>query len=223
MSSKPNMRIFLAVWLFVVVATVSILGFRSDKFRKPPVWVFPDMDIQAKYLPQGQNDFFPDERNDRPMVPGAVLRGYNWDVKEVFDGEYQFAKAENPSAWTGKDESGAFVADIPIEVTYDLVQMGQEKYQIFCMPCHGQNGDGAGITTKYGMLVTSYHMDTIRSQPDGEIFNTITHGKNTMMPYGMKLNPEERWAVVAYVRALQLAHNATVDDVPEQYRKDLGL
>ncbi|WP_309380081.1 c-type cytochrome [Cerasicoccus frondis] len=218
------MRIFLAVWLFVVVATVSILGFRGEKFRKPPIWLFPDMDIQAKYLPQGQNEFFADERNDRPMVPGAVLRGYNWDVKDVFDGEYEFAKAENPSAWTGQSESGDFVKDIPIEVTYDLVQLGQKKYTIFCQPCHGKVGDGNGITKKYGMAATpSYHDDRLRDMPDGEIFNTITHGKNTMFAYGMKLNPEERWAVVSYVRALQLAQNATVEDVPEQYRKELGL
>lgn len=218
------MRIFLAVWLFVVVATVSILGFRSDKFREPPVWLFPDMDIQAKYLPQGQNEFFADQRNDRPMVPGAVLRGYNWDVKEVFDGEYQFAKADNPSAFSGMDTNGAFVKELPIEVTFDLVELGQRKYEIFCLPCHGATGDGNGITKKYGMVATpTYHDARLRDMPVGEIFNTITHGKNTMFGYGMKLNPEERWAVVAYVRALQLAHNATVDDVPEQYRKELGL
>lgn len=218
------MRIFLAVWLFVVIATVSILGFRSEKFRKPPVWLFPDMDIQAKYLPQGQNDFFPDQRNDRPMVPGAVLRGYNWDVKEVFDGEYQFAKADNPSMWSGKNESGEWLQDFPLEVTYDLVQLGQEKYTIFCQPCHGQVGDGNGITKKYGMSATpSYHDNRLRDMAVGEIYNTIVNGKNTMMAYGMKLNPEERWAVVAYVRALQLAQNASVDDVPEQYRKELGL
>ncbi|GHC06175.1 c-type cytochrome [Cerasicoccus arenae] len=218
------MRIFLAVWLFVVVATVSILGFRGDKSRSAPRWVFPDMDIQAKYLPQGQNEFFADERNDRPMVPGAVLRGYNSDIKEVFDGEYVFAKAENPALFTGLNESGKPVTEFPLEVTYDLVQLGQKKYTIFCQPCHGRVGDGMGITKKYGMSATpTYHDDGKRALSVGDIFNTITHGKGTMFPYGMKLNPQERWAVVAYVRALQLSQNATVNDVPTQYRKELGL
>ncbi|MGE9295267.1 MAG: c-type cytochrome [Puniceicoccales bacterium] len=218
------MRIFFAVWLFVVVAAVSILGFRGGKFRQPPIWLFPDMDIQAKYKPQGENEFFPDQRDDRPMVPGAVLRGYNWDVKEVFEGDYAFAKAENPSKFTGKNDSGDFIKEIPVDVTYDLVQLGQKKYTVFCQPCHGQTGDGNGITKQYGMAATpTYHDARLRDMPVGEIFNTITHGKNLMGAYGMKLNEDERWAVIAYVRALQLAQNASIDDVPAQFRKDLDL
>jgi len=218
------MRLFFAVWLFVVVAVVSMLGFRSDKFRQPPIWVFPDMDIQPKFQPQGKNEFFPDERDDRPMVPGAVLRGYNWDVKEVFEGDYEFAKAKNPSLFTGKTDDGEWVTDFPIEVTYDLVQLGQDKYTIFCQVCHGKTGDGNGITKSYGMAATpTYHDARLRDMAIGEIFNTITHGKNLMGAYGMKLNEEERWAVIAYMRALQLAQNAAVSDVPAQIRKDLDL
>jgi len=218
------MRIFFAVWLFVVVAVVSILGFRSDKFRQPPIWVFPDMDIQAKFKPQGKNEFFADQRDDRPVVPGAVLRGYNWDVKEVFEGDYEFAKAKNPPAYTGKTADGDWVRGFPIAVTYDLVELGQQKYTIFCQPCHGQTGDGNGITKQYGMAATpTFHDARLRDMADGEIFNTITHGKNLMGAYGMKLNEEERWAVIAYLRALQLAQNASIDDVPAQFRTELDL
>ncbi|MEO0795743.1 MAG: cytochrome c [Verrucomicrobiota bacterium] len=182
------------------------------------------MDIQAKYKPQGENEFFADRRDDRPPVPGAVLRGYNWDVKEVFDGEFQFAKAENPPKFTGKNAEGEWITEFPIEVTYDLMQTGQQKYEIFCLPCHGQIGDGNGITKKYGMVATpTYHDARLRDMAIGEYFNTITYGKNLMGAYGMKLNPEERWAVIAYVRALQLSQNATADDVPAQFRKELGL
>lgn len=218
------MRIFLAVWLFVVVAVVSILGFRSDRFRQPPIWVFPDMDIQAKYKPQGENEFFPDQRNDRPPVPGAVMRGYQWDVKQVFEGDYAYAKAANPALFTGKNEDGDWLRGFPVEVTYDMVQLGQQKFTVFCQPCHGRVGDGNGITKQYGMAATpTYHDARLRDMPEGEIFNTITHGKNLMGAYGMKLSPEERWAVIAYVRALQLSQNATVADVPAQHRKELGL
>jgi mono/diheme cytochrome c family protein len=102
--------------------------------------------------------------------------------------------------------------------------LGHEKFQIFCSSCHGTTGDGNGITKKYGMIATpSYHDDRFRNMPEGEIFNTITHGKNLMGPYGAKLRYNERWAIVAYVRALQRAQTATINDVPQQNRKELDL
>jgi len=106
----------------------------------------------------------------------------------------------------------------------DHLHLGK-AYQIFCAPCHGSLGDGNGITKRYGMGATpTFHDGRLRSMPDGEIFNTITNGKNTMMPYADKLSPEDRWAVVAYVRALQRAQQGTVTDVTEAAaRKSLGL
>jgi mono/diheme cytochrome c family protein len=93
---------------------------------------------------------------------------------------------------------------------------------IYCYPCHGAVGDGNGITKQYGMVVTpSFHDDRIRNMPEGEIFNTITHGKNTMMPYADKLAPADRWAVISYVRALQRAGHASIDDVPLEQRGEL--
>ncbi len=218
------MRYFIAIWIFVIVATVSILGVRSKKFSETPVWVFPDMDIQARFEPQGKNEFFANGMDDRPVVPGTVMRGYGWEEKEVFSSEYEWDVAKNPAMYSGKDANGEWYKGFPVEVSPELIAQGQAKYQIFCLPCHGQTGDGNGITKKYGMAATpSYHDDRIRQMAEGEIFNTITHGKNLMGPYGPVLNPEERWAVISYVRALQLAGNATVEDVPPQYRKDLGL
>jgi mono/diheme cytochrome c family protein len=93
---------------------------------------------------------------------------------------------------------------------------------IYCAPCHGALGDGNGITKQYGMVATpTFHEDRLRQMPHGEIFNTITHGKNTMMPYADKLAPDERWAVVAYMRALQRAHHASINDVPLEKRGEL--
>lgn len=222
--SKPDMRYFIAILIFVIVATVSILGFRSDKFTQTPVWVFPDMDIQARYEPQGKNEFYANEMDDRPMVPGTVQRGYGWEKKEVFSDDYQWDVIDNPSMYSGKKENGDWYEGFPIDVTPALLKTGQEKYDIFCTVCHGEVGDGNGITKKYGMAATpTYHDDRLRSMAEGEIFNTITNGKNLMGAYGMKLDPEERWAVIAYVRALQLANNATIEDVPQQNRRELGL
>ena len=103
-----------------------------------------------------------------------------------------------------------------------LLDRGQMKFNIYCAPCHGAIGDGNGITKQYGMGATpTYHDDRLRQMPEGDIFNTITHGKNTMFPYADKLSPDDRWAVVAYVRALQRAHHATINDVPLEQRGGL--
>jgi mono/diheme cytochrome c family protein len=103
-----------------------------------------------------------------------------------------------------------------------MIARGQNRFQIYCQPCHGALGDGTGITKTYGMVATaSYQDDRIRKMPEGEIFNTITNGKNTMMSYADKLSPDDRWAVIAYVRALQRARNATIADVPPEHRGDL--
>ena len=127
----------------------------------------------------------------------------------------------------GKAVDGSFASKLPASLNVDLgfVDRGRDRYQIFCAPCHGSLGDGNGITKRYGMGATpTFHDGRLRSMPDGEIFNTITNGKNTMMSYADKLSPEDRWAVVAYVRALQRAQQGTVTDVTEAAaRKSLGL
>ena len=111
-----------------------------------------------------------------------------------------------------------------MSIDHQLLELGREKYDIFCAVCHGATGDGNGITKSYGMVATpTYHVDRLRGLAEGEIFDTITNGKNNMGPYGAKLRYEERWAVIAYLRALQLAQNATPDDVPHASRKDIGL
>ena len=103
-----------------------------------------------------------------------------------------------------------------------LLQRGADRFAIYCQPCHGALGDGQGITKAYGMVATpSYHDDRIRAMAEGEIFNTITNGKNTMMSYADKLSPDDRWAVIAYVRALQRARHATLADVPADQQGEL--
>jgi mono/diheme cytochrome c family protein len=115
-----------------------------------------------------------------------------------------------------------FVGVIPVEVNATMMARGAQRYDISCRPCHGALGDGNGITKKLGMgVVANLHDARIVQLADGEIFNTITHGKNLMNGYGANINVEDRWAIVAYVRALQRARLATLEDVPEQYRSEM--
>jgi mono/diheme cytochrome c family protein len=211
------MRHVYLITLFVCVLGVSILGFRGTSFTKPPLdvfpeWAFPSMEHQPKFRPQSASGFFADGRADRTPPPRTVARGM---------------LRTDDHLHAGKDAGGQFVRGFPAQVTVDLklLEHGRDRYQIFCAPCHGTLGDGNGITKRYGMGATpTYHDDRLRTMPDGEIYNTIANGKNTMLPYADKLTPEERWAVVAYVRALQRAQQGKPADVTDSAAKSsLGI
>ena len=214
------MRNVYLITAFVCVALVSILGFRGSTFTSPPMdvfpeWAFPGMKYQPKLRPQDANPFFADGRSDRMPPAHTVARGMLRD---------------DDALHAGKDNAGAFLKGFPEKVTIDLqfLQRGRERYTIYCQPCHGMLGDGQGITVKYGMGTVAangnYHSDRLRAMPEGEIFHVITSGRNTMLPYADKLSPEERWAVVAYVRALQRSHLGKAADVKDAAgRKTLGL
>jgi mono/diheme cytochrome c family protein len=203
---------------FMVVLLLSVMGFRGMTSPRPPIEIWPDMDHQAKYKPQAESKFFADGRADRPIPAGAVPFGRSSQA-----GDPAFLRADD-AHYAGTNADGSFLRGFPagIEVTREFVTKGQNRYQIYCAPCHGTLGDGNGITKSYGMVATpTYHDDRLRSMAEGELYNTITHGKNTMFPYADKLSPDERWAVIAYVRALQRAHHATIDDVPLEQRGGL--
>lgn len=217
------MRIFLIIFAFAVAAVVSIFGFRGSLSEKTPIEVFPDMDHQAKYKPQAENSFFADGRNDRPLPMNAVARGNYLNYEAVFAEDFEDTVLGNTVFLQGKNPDGSFHDGFPLPVTESLIRMGQQKYEIFCTSCHGAAGDGNGVTKPYGILATSYHDDRLRGESDGYIYDVIANGKGLM--YGLKdrLTPEERWAVVLYVRALQRSQNASVDDVPAAKRTELGL
>lgn len=209
------MRYAYYTLLFAVVLTVSIAGFRGMRSTQPPIIVFPDMDVQAKYKPQAASKFFSDGRADRPSPAGTVARGRSTAA------DPDFLQADD-AHYRGKNADGTFVASFPVDVTETMIRRGQDRYAIYCQPCHGALGDGQGITKSYGMVATpSYHDDRLRNMTVGEIFNTVTNGKNTMQSYGDKLSPDDRWAVIAYVRALQRAQHATLADVPAAHQGEL--
>ena len=214
------MKQFFFIYFFVVALTVSLLGFRGCTFRKPPLEIFPDMDRQARFHEQSSSGLFADGRSDRPQIPGTVP--FVTEAQETFphlapDNRFR----EDAYLATGKKGGDEFGDGIPIELTAEAMDRGEELYDIFCSVCHGASGNGKGVVAqpRYGYpTIVSLLDDRLYTIPDGEIFNTITMGKNTMGPYGAKIRVEDRWKVVLYVRALQRAGRSSLADVPESER-----
>ena len=217
------MRTFLIIYAFIVVATVSILGFRGSSSKKPPIEVFPDMDRQARYKPQAENQFFADGRNDRPIPINSVARGNYHNQVDVFSEGFSDSYLGDTVYNFGKSSDGEFVQKIPIKASNELMQLGHLKYDIFCTTCHGAAGDGNGVVKQYGVLAATYHDDRLRDAEDGYLYDVISNGKGLM--YGLKdrMSPKERWAVVLYMRALQTSQNAQASDLSAVQRLDLGL
>lgn len=221
------LRAFFTALGFCLVLLIAVAGFRGQKSGKPPIEIFPDMDHQPKVKAQVPSEFFADGRGNRLPVPGTVPVGYEMPQPgaDPFPDEGKY-RAVRFSAGTDYFNTGKFGtkwgAGIPLPVTAELLQRGRERYTIYCGVCHGASGSGNGVTSQYGLVaIADLHQTRLREMPDGEIFNTITHGKNTMLGYGANIPVDDRWAIVAYVRALQIAGSATLDDVPSDERAKL--
>ncbi len=217
---------FIGLGLFLV-GLLAVAGFRGQKSGEPPIEIFPDMDHQPKVKAQVPSEFFADGRGNREPVPGTVPLGYEAPVSKENpfpdEGKYRMVRY---SSGTDYDNTGRFGdqwgTGIPMPVTAELMQRGQERYTIFCGVCHGASGGGNGVAGQYGLVaIASLHQDRLREMADGKIYNTITMGKNTMLGYGSKIPVDDRWAIVAYVRALQMAQTATINDVPPAERAAL--
>lgn len=219
------MKYFFGIYILIIVSLVAILGFQGKKTKNTPVEIFPDMDRQDKYLAQAANPFFKDGRSDREPIPNTVQRGNNIAVKDVFDSNYKNDRVENESFYTGRSTDGSWLQDFPnpIEVNHELLDQGKLHYEIYCTSCHGVAADGRGVTRDYGMLAANLHDQRIRDMSNGEIFDIITNGKNLMYGLKARIKPEERWAIILYVRALQKSQNATVSDLSESDKNALGL
>jgi mono/diheme cytochrome c family protein len=225
------LRGFFVIFLLSAIAVIAVFGFRGQKSTQPPTEVFPDMVRQPKVRAQAPLDFFADRRGPRLPVPGTVPIGYEMPKLDTPENEpATVGRWSHPNASfslgtdyynTGKmrDHWGT---GIPVEVTRELMERGQQRFNITCAMCHGPTAAGDGITKKYGLAtVVSLQDERIRKMSDGEIFNTITNGKNTMMAYGPNIIVPDRWAIIAYLRALQRSQNATIADVPPQQRAEL--
>jgi len=237
------LRGFLVIFVLCTIAIVAVFGFRGQKGTQPPTEVFPDMVRQMKVRAQAPLDFFADGRGPRLPVAGTVPIGYQMPGLNASRSEADETKPETsetePAAvdpWTHPAASFSEGTDyyntgkmgdhwgtgIPLEVTSELMQRGQQRFNITCAMCHGPTAAGNGITKQYGLAtVVTLQDERIRKMADGEIFNTITNGKNTMMAYGPNVIVPDRWAIIAYLRALQRSQNATIADVPEEHRAEL--
>jgi mono/diheme cytochrome c family protein len=209
------MRYFLHFVLIVLVGAavgVAIAGFQGRLSRKPPIEIFPDLDRQLKLRPAQPDDFFPNGISSQLPPPGTIAR--REPLQTVSGPVYPFEDAPvNSGFLTGTTN---FVETNPLPVTGKLLARGRERFDIYCAPCHGALVDGNGITKKIGAMpaVAGLQDKRIVEMADGEIFHAITRGKNTMGAYGPIMPVADRWAVVAYLRALQLSRLGAVADLP---------
>jgi len=157
------------------------------------------MAYEGKEEPFQESAFFEDGRSARPLEPGTVARGQMQEDELFYTGQV----------------AGEVVDLFPAPVTREILERGQERYNIFCSPCHGQVGDGQGMIVQRGFKQPpSFHIDRLREAPAGYYFDVITQGFGVMASYASRVPPEDRWAIIAYVRALQLSQNATPADAP---------
>ena len=226
------LRGFFLIFFLLGIAVLSVLGLRGQRTTEPPIMIFPDMDFQPKVRPQDELGFFTDNRGMRPPVAGTVPIGYQMPqpLKAASPGMPPGpSTALQPIAFSaGADHanSGKMGANwgtgIPLQVTREFMERGAECFSINCAVCHGPTAAGDGIVKQYGMAtIVSLLDERIRNMSDGEIFHTITHGKNTMFGYGPNVTVNDRWAIIAYLRALQRSQNATPADVPPEARIEL--
>jgi mono/diheme cytochrome c family protein len=207
------MRYILMLFGLTALLVMVIAGKRGDTSRRPPIELFPDMDRQPKLRPQTGNGSFKDGFSSQLPVEGTVARGSAWQDSPENTGKLPGPPIPGVTNW---------VPTIPIPVNAQLLARGRERFNISCSPCHGEAGDGKGITTKFGMTIIADLHDVatrrVPQQADGEIFNTLSYGKGLMQGYAANLSIPDRWAIVAYVRALQRSRLASLEDVPAAER-----
>jgi len=213
------MRYFLAILVVCIVAVVGVLGFQGTHFRKPPLYIFPDMEWQLKLRPQKPSGFFANGRTSQLPVPGTIARGV--PIQTIAGAVFPY---EDSPVNTGRITGTTNYVEInPMPITAALLKRGQQRFTINCSPCHGQLADGTGITKKIAAMavVANLHDARIVKMTDGELFYVITNGRNLMGAYGANVTVEDRWAIVSYLRALQFSQLASIDDVPEALRATL--
>jgi mono/diheme cytochrome c family protein len=213
----------IALLLPVALAAGGLAGCREQTSDDPPVLLERNMYDTERYNPESYADFFPDHRTMRPPIPGTVARDRYEDDPEVATGLLA--------------DRSAYVMTIPQALVQHfggmdkLLQRGQERFGIYCAPCHSQTGDGKGMVVCKRDKVTdpcesrgfpplpSYEDPRLRSMPDGQLFATITHGVRTMPAYGPQVPAQDRWAIVGYVRALQMSQMAAANPSPPEPKK----
>lgn len=191
------------------------MAMRASVRRSSWVWLLcsfwltacqQQMAVQPSYRPLQKSDFFRDERASRPLVEGTVARGDLHEDEQLYEGKV----------------NGQLADTFPFPITKAVLERGQERFNIYCSPCHDRIGTGQGMIVRRGYRAPpSYHIDRLRTAPVGHFFQVITHGFGLMPDYAGQVPAKDRWAIIAYIRALQLSQNAKLADVPEAERRQL--
>ena len=215
--------IILVVASFLPLALLAKARFSNSPL--PPVHIIQDMDNQPRYNTQAANPLFADGRAMRQPVPGTVARGH-LDADDHYYRGFSQVKNEETGQWEVK-----YFQAIPPQITVDkqTMERGRTLFAIYCAPCHGLDGHGQGQIflraqkLNQGSFVppADLHSPDIRGRADGHLYNTIRNGVRNMPAYGSQINTQDRWAVVAYLRALLLSQHATLEDVPPEQRDNI--
>lgn len=215
MSTKAWIASGVVIALIIALIPVALISkARVTLKSKPRIHPILNMDNQPRYKAQQYTALFADKRAMRPAIPGTVARG-ELNLSDTLH--------------TGV-EDGEWATEFPIAITDVVIERGREKFNVYCATCHGYAGFGDGMINQRAEQLqepawiqpSSFHTDEIRNRPHGHIFNTITNGIRSMASYRDKLTPADRWAVVAYVRALQRSQNASLQDVPQDVLSSPG-
>jgi mono/diheme cytochrome c family protein len=184
-SSTFGIRFSFGFWISLFGILLLVAGCRKEMYDQP------------RHKPLQSSSFFKDGMSARPLLAGTVPRGF----LRTNDALYEGLNGTN------------LVENIPLRITKELLTRGHERYNIYCSVCHDQNGDGNGMVVQRGFpRPPSYHIDRLRQAPAGHFYRVITYGYGVMYPYASRVSPEDRWAITAYIRALQLSHGASATE-----------
>lgn len=220
------MKYFFLIYAIVAVSVVGIFKYRGHTFHEAPIQLLPDMDNQDVLKAQKHSAFFADGQGARQPVAQTTPRGFQADGKTELGGipEYEFSGGTG-YYFTGHmgDYFGTGMPEelkLTAENSRELLKRGEERFNVYCSVCHGKSGDGAGVTSLYGVpgianLVSSPYSQA--TYPDGRLFEVISKGKGNMSGYAYNIPVRDRWAIVAYIRAMQLARSAPYDQVKDAY------
>ena len=192
--------------LALLAALAALAACRGQVSEAPPIHIVPDMDWQPRYDADEESTFFADKRVNRPHVEGTVVRG---------------SLREDTGPSTGK-VGGQYLAKAPITVDRRTLEKGQQRFAIFCTPCHDASGSGNGMVVQRGYpKPVELYSDHTRGISDGEIFDYITSGRGNMPAYGPQIPEQDRWAIVAWVRVLQRSQHGAEGDVPDNMKNSI--
>lgn len=213
------MRYFFLAYALVALTVVGIFGVHGQKFTKPPIRIFPDMDEQDKLRAQKPDPFFADGHGGRLPVTQTQPRGFNPTGEKIIGGIHEYEFGGQPGYYYSGRMGEAYGNGMPEELKLDdksaeeLIRRGAERFGIYCAVCHGTSGNGEGITASFGVPVNTNVNAKLNSlvpgtYPDGRLFETISKGMGRMSGYAQTIPVRDRWAIIAYIHTLQAAKAA---------------